>query len=84
MSLAFKKKQKSFVSSTAFMAFDRRGDRLIAGSKDQTLQLWDVAMNCCHHVFKQPAVVSAVTFSPDGKYLVCGCFNEKIAVYDPK
>lgn len=46
------------------------------------VRLWDTANGQQLFAFNQDAHTTSLTFSPDGKYLVSGCYGGKIFVWD--
>ena len=66
------------------MAVSPAGDRLVTGSNDNTLRLWDVASG---KPIGKPFVghtdsVRCVAFSPDGRRLVSGGWDNTLIVWD--
>lgn len=50
------------------------GRYALIGSFDNAARLWDVETGTQVRVFTHPAAVFAVTFSPDGRYILTGSF----------
>jgi WD40 repeat protein len=71
--------------STMSAVFSTDGRRILSGSWDQTMRLWDVAGGQLLHHFQLPGYVYAVALSPDGRRALAGVGD---AVYllgpDPK
>ena len=66
------------------VAFSPDGKRIVSGSGDKTVRVWDVDTG---KPIGQPltghtAVVSSVAFSPDGKRIVSGSGDDTVRVWD--
>lgn len=62
-----------FVPSISFHPKDDRF--FLAGSLDSKLRLWSIPDKSVAYAANVPEMVTAVAFTPDGKYAVAGCFN---------
>ncbi|MEH2253209.1 WD40 repeat domain-containing protein [Nostoc sp.] len=65
------------------MAFSSEGERIVSGSNDKTVRLWDVN----GQPIAQPFVghedwVNSVAFSPDGERIVSSSYDETIRIWD--
>lgn len=69
-----------FVTS---IQFHPRDDRFfLAGSLDTKLRLWSIPDKSVAFVTAVPDMVTAVAFTPDGKYSIAGCLNGMLTIYD--
>jgi RNA polymerase sigma factor (sigma-70 family) len=55
----------------------------VSGGTSGTIRLWDVATRKERIVLKEPNMLRCVAYSPDGKLLVTGCFDDTIQFRDP-
>ncbi len=70
-------------SSTFSLGFSPDGTRIVSGSRDQTLKLWDAASGEELKTLKgHSGFVSSVSFSPDGKRIVSGSYDQTIKLWD--
>jgi WD40 repeat protein len=59
------------------------GSRIISGSDDNTLKLWDAdSGNCILTLSGHSESVWAAAFSPDGKRIISGSFDSTIKIWD--
>jgi WD40 repeat protein len=69
-----------FVTS---IQFHPRDDRFfLAGSLDTKLRLWSIPDKSVAFVTAAPDMVTAVAFTPDGRYSMAGCLNGTLNIYD--
>ena len=73
----------SLLCALQVVKFHPNGNYLGTGSSDRTVRLWDVVTGECVRVFSgHKGAITALAFSPDGKYLaaagvsVCMCVCE--------
>ncbi|MGB3768471.1 MAG: caspase family protein [Phormidesmis sp.] len=65
------------------VAFSPDGERIISGSADCTLRLWDLKGNAIGKPFKgHSSSVYSVAFSPDGAYIVSGSDDNTLRLWD--
>ena len=57
-------------------------DRVVTGSYDQTIRVWDAEGNAIHIIEEHSNVVCSLAVSPDGKVLVSGGDDNKLCIYD--
>ncbi|GAB1311808.1 hypothetical protein MFIFM68171_02018 [Madurella fahalii] len=71
-------------SSVRSVAFSPDGQRLVSGSDDTTIKIWDPASgNCLQTLQGHDSWVRSVAFSPDGQRLVSGSDDTTIKIWDP-
>lgn len=69
-----------FVTS---IQFHPRDDRFfLAGSLDTKLRLWSIPDKSVAFVTPVPDMITAVAFTPDGRYSMAGCLNGTLKIYD--
>ena len=70
-----------FVTS---VAFSPDGSRIVSGSNDVTIRLWDVStgQQIGEPLTGHSSYVNSVAFSPDGSLIVSGSENETIRLWD--
>jgi len=65
------------------VAFSPDGKRIVSGSSDQTLRLWDDDSGDCLATLQgHQGRVNAVAFSPDGKRIVSGSSDQTLRLWD--
>ncbi|EFR04601.1 WD repeat-containing protein 44 [Nannizzia gypsea CBS 118893] len=73
-------KHADFVTS---IEFHPRDDRFfLAGSLDCKLRLWSIPDKAVAYSVTIPDMITAVAFTPDGKYSLAGCLNGLCAIYE--
>jgi hypothetical protein len=82
----FNKNQRTFYGHTgpvSSVAFSPDGKRLVSGSQDHTLKVWDAQTGQQTLSLKgHTGGVTSVAFSPDGKRLVSGSDDRTLKVWD--
>ena len=65
------------------VAYSQDGTRIVSGSTDNSLKLWDAATGSELLTFAgHTDWVNAVAYSPDGKYIVSGSTDKTLKVWD--
>ena len=65
------------------MAVSLDGKRLLTGSSDSTLRLWDTATASCLRTFKgHTSAVVAAALSPDGRRVLSGSLDHSVRLWD--
>ena len=65
------------------VAFSPDGSRIVSGSWDSTIRLWDAETGDAIGKLKgHPGFVFSVAFSPDGSRIVSGSWNSTIRLWD--
>ena len=68
------------------VAFSPDGKRIVWGSYDKTIKVWDIENNQLifenNEEIEYGELVSSVAFSPDGKRIASGSWDEIIRVWD--
>ena len=74
---------RGHVGSIKAVAFSPDGQRLLSGSDDKSMRLWDVATGVQVQRFQTPGMttVSCVTFSRDGKTAVSGSYDSTVRLW---
>lgn len=69
-----------FVPSISFHPKDDRF--FLAGSLDQRLRLWSIPDKGVAYSVQLPDMITAVAFTPDGKYCIAGCLSGLCVFYE--
>jgi WD40 repeat protein len=65
------------------VAFNPNGARIVSGSWDQTVRLWDAEADAELHRFEgHTSGVTSVAFSPDGTRIVSGSEDRTVRLWD--
>ena len=65
------------------LAFSPNGNRLISGSGDKTVRIWDVNTQKTIHILKgHTEVIYAVAFSPDGTFAATGSTDDTFKLWN--
>ena len=69
--------------TVASVAFSPDGQRVLAGSSDQSVRLWNAFSGALIHEFKgHSGAVSSVAFSPDGQRVLSGSSDQSVRLWD--
>jgi WD40 repeat protein/serine/threonine protein kinase len=74
---------KGHKAAVQSVSFSRDGNRIVSGSGDGTIRIWDVESG--HSITTldvQSGPVSATAFSPDGKQIVCATWGRVFTLWD--
>ncbi|MCA9213352.1 MAG: protein kinase, partial [Planctomycetales bacterium] len=65
------------------VSFSPDGQRIVSGSVDNTLKVWDTKTGELHRTLRgHEREVRAAAFSPDGRQVVSGSFDESVRIWD--
>ena len=74
---------KGHTSSVRSVAYSPDGKRIVSGSYDKTVKVWDAATGQDLLSLKgHTGGVSSVAYSPDGKRIVSGSYDKTVKVWD--
>jgi Tol biopolymer transport system component len=74
---------KGHSSFVYVVAFSPDGKRIVSGSRDNTLKVWDAATGEETLTFNGHSTrIDSVTFSPDGKRVISGSYDNTLKVWD--
>ena len=62
------------------VAFSADGSRVLTGSQDSMIKMWDAATGALVRTFEGEAL--SVTFSPDGAHVLSGSSNKSVKLWD--
>ena len=69
--------------SVRAICFSPDGARILSGSDDNTLKLWDAHSLALLHTFEGHSIaVTSVAFSPDGARILSGSYDETLKLWD--
>jgi len=71
---------RGHTSNVCWVAFSPDGERLVSGSDDQTVKLWDVATGLETLSLRTDSSLMSVAFSPDGRRIAAG--GKSLQVWD--
>jgi WD40 repeat protein len=69
-------------SGITSVAFSPGGKKVVSGSKDSTVRVWDIAGQADQTLTGHSDSVMSVAFSPDGKKVVSGSDDSTVRVWD--
>ncbi len=68
--------------AVSMACFSPDGKRILSGSADRTMRLWDTATGRCLSVFEHKLGLGAVALAPDGRWAVSGDQNWTVHLWD--
>ena len=69
--------------SVSACGFSPDGRRIVSGSLDSTLKLWDAETGNCAATLEVHSWVKACSFSPDGRHLVSASDDKTLKLWSP-
>ena len=75
---------KGHSSAVLSIAFSPDGKKIVSGSYDQTIRVWDAetGKEIIPPLEGHSGYVNSVAFSPEGKKIVSGSYDKTIRVWD--
>ena len=78
---------KGHSASVTTVRYSPDGSRIVSGSDDNTIRVWDAKKKSGRRLVCQPITghtdrVSSVSFSPDGKQILSGSYDKTIRIWD--
>jgi WD40 repeat protein len=71
--------------SVMSVAFDPEGRRIVSGSQDKTVRVWDTETGAqIARLNGHDGWVASVAFAPDGRRIVSGSIDKTVRVWDPE
>jgi WD40 repeat protein len=65
------------------VSFSSDGLRIVSGSNDNTVRIWDAASGTVQHTMEgHTSTVTSVAFSSDGLRIVSGSYDETVRIWD--
>ena len=64
------------------IAFSYDGTRVVSGSLDRTVRIWDATTGSEVLTLKHPNTVLSVAFSPDGQHIASGSSDKTVRIWD--
>ena len=69
-------------SSFHSVAFSPDGQRIVSGSWDTTVKIWDANSGQELQMLEHPDYVISVAFSPNGQRIVSGSYDKTVKIWD--
>ena len=64
-------------------SFSPDGTKVVSGSDDQTVRIWDAVTGECEQTLQgHSSAVSSASFSPDGTKVVSGSSDKTVRIWD--
>jgi eukaryotic-like serine/threonine-protein kinase len=73
---------KGHTGGVKSVAFSADGKRIVSGSWDNTVKVWDADKGTATLTLKGPAIITSVAFSADGKRIVSASYDGTVKVWD--
>lgn len=77
-------KTLTHVNCVNCICFNYDGSKIVSGTNDQNISIWDIETGLCLRLIYTPGRVNSVFFNYDGSKIVSGCNDGVVSVWDSK
>jgi WD40 repeat protein len=64
------------------LAITADSQKVVSGSLDKTIRIWEIATGRCLHVCKAGEIISCLAITPDGSQIISGGYYDTLTLWD--